>query len=289
MSEIRKPIVQVNTYRKSTFSTVKVLENRQLFSEEDGSEARHIVIETPENLKFREGQSIGVLVPGVNAKGKSNAVRLYSVASMGNTNGKADPFALCIKRLIYKKEPAGTVVHGLCSNFLCDLKKGDAVQITGPYGRKFVLPVEEEIRRSYIFIATGTGIAPFRAFIQRLYSDVPNFSDPVYLLFGGRYKSEMLYEQEFSAIKDPNFHYWQAVSREMKNRSGGRYYVPDFFKDRAEEIWPAIKNPGTLIYVCGLKSMEDGVRTAIQDLAKSKNCTEEEISEIESRMEIEVY
>ncbi|HRP70981.1 MAG TPA: ferredoxin-NADP reductase, partial [Turneriella sp.] len=122
---------------------------------------------------------------------------------------------LVVKRFVAPHKDTGKTFRGVASNYLCDLKVGDEVLLTGPAGRKFALPTPEEIHRPYIFIATGTGIAPFRGFLQRLYKHTPHFNSPVYLLFGVKTEKELLYHDEFTEYKNPNFHYLKALSREM--------------------------------------------------------------------------
>jgi ferredoxin--NADP+ reductase len=57
---------------------------------------------------------------------------------------------------------------GVCSNFLCDTKPGDEVMLTGPAGKVMLMP-EKNPETDLIMVATGTGIAPYRAFLRRLF------------------------------------------------------------------------------------------------------------------------
>ena len=76
-------------------------------------------------------------------------VRAYSIASPPDSDNK---FALCLNR----------VQDGFMSNFLCDMKEGDEIACQGPFGDFILRPP----MRDTIFIATGTGIAPFRSMLQ---------------------------------------------------------------------------------------------------------------------------
>ncbi len=72
--------------------------------------------------------------------------------------------SLCVKRVIYRDLIAGCfdlLKHGICSNFLCDAKPGDVVNLTGPTGKVMIFP-ENYLDTDFIMIATGTGIAPIR-------------------------------------------------------------------------------------------------------------------------------
>lgn len=287
MSAIRLPEVQVNSYKKANPLTAKVLENKVLYHEIGGDEVRHIVLDAHE-MDYMDGQSAGVLSPGLNEKGNPHAVRLYSIASLHSRAPGAEPMSLCIKRVVYKDE-TGKEIKGVASNFMCDLKPGDTVNLTGPAGRKFLLPVADDIHRPYIFIATGTGIAPFRGFLQRLYRLTPGFEQPVHLLFGVKKAAELLYDDELSAINHPSFHYHKALSREMKNADGTRYYVHHLLRDKKSELWPLIHNEKTIIYMCGLKGMEEGVLGAINEMAVANGLSPDYAESMKDRIIEEVY
>jgi len=81
--------------------------------------------------------------------------------------------SLCVRRAVYvdpetgKEDPAK---KGVCSNYLCDAKPGDSVSLTGPAGKVMLLP-EATPEVDLIWVATGTGIAPYRAFARRLFAE----------------------------------------------------------------------------------------------------------------------
>lgn len=267
MAEFKRPEVEVNVYRKANPLTAKVLDHKNLADTGEDAQVYHIRFDV-KGLNYREGQSIGVLPPGENEKGKPHNPRLYSIASVGSDVDKDDTLELCIKRVVYRDE-ANEIVRGVCSNFLADLKVGDEVQMTGPAGRLFLLPASEEINRPYIFLATGTGIAPFRGFLRRLLESEKMHDHPIHLFFGARHREDILYDEEFEeyAKKYPNFHYHKAISREMKNREGGRMYVHHLLLE-VPEAWEVLQKPETLSYMCGLKGMEDGVAESVRELAE---------------------
>lgn len=289
MSSFTRPEVEVNTYRKKTPLTAKILENYPLI--EDGPEAtvHHIVVET-EKYNYLEGQSMGVLPPGENEKGKPHNVRLYSIASLGNDVEGAEKLSLCIKRVIYDDPETGETRYGVASNYMCARKPGDEILITGPAGRKFLLPVREERNRPYLFFATGTGIAPFRGMIERLYRHTPGFNSPVYLFFGVRHTPELLYNDLFKEINEENFHYITSISREEKNEDGSRTYVHHKLKKMGNDLWDLLNDERTLLYICGLKGMEAGILESLGEIAEDHGVDANEFRDkISPRIEKEVY
>ena len=287
--KFRLPEVEVNTFRKSNPLICKVIENKKLFTiTDEENDARHIILQT-QGIRYLEGQSVGVLTPGENIKGKPHAVRLYSIASVGNDLPMAEELSLCVKRVVYE-DPQGIKKFGVASNYLCDLVQKDEVLITGPAGRNFLLPVQEEIKRPYLFFATGTGVAPFRGMLQRLFKFQGEFTDEVYLFLGVKRKTELMYDEEFRGYeKYPNFHYLKALSREQKNQNGERMYIHHLIDTIRGKVTDLLQNPETLLYICGIKGMEKNILEKIAELLK-QNIESEEFKKFASeRVLTEIY
>src|SRR5262249_41762506 len=147
------------------------------------------------DFRFLEGQSLGVLPPGVDERGRPHKLRLYSIAStrLGD-DGRGTSVSLCVKRVLDRDPTTGLEHRGVASHYLCDLRPGDEVQVTGPAGKTFLLP--DNPGTDLILVATGTGIAPFRAFLHRLYGELPRWTGTVWLFFGVRTEAECLYRDE---------------------------------------------------------------------------------------------
>jgi benzoyl-CoA 2,3-dioxygenase component A len=110
-----------------------------------------------------EGQSIGIIPPGVDERGKPHHPRQYSIASPRNGERPGyNNISLTIKRVL--EDHQGKPVRGVASNYMCDLKVGDTVQVTGPFGTSFLMP--NHPRSNIIMICTGTGSAPMRAMTE---------------------------------------------------------------------------------------------------------------------------
>lgn len=259
--------IPLNLIRPSTPCTVTVLENVELTPTSD-EDVRHLVFDLGDSgLRYLEGQSIGVIAPGTDDAGKPHRLRLYSIASSRDgDDGAAKTISLCVKRTIYTNE-AGEEVRGLCSNYLNDLRPGDPVKICGPIGKHFLLPADAAV--PILMFATGTGIAPFRAFLKHR----ARFADrgPAFLIFGVRTTSDLLYVDELRALLDrPGDRLLLAISREQQNAQGGRMYVGDRLPELGEEIAPLLAGGELMVYQCGLKGMETGVEAACEEMLAAR-------------------
>jgi ferredoxin--NADP+ reductase len=267
--------VAINTYRPKEPYKGKALSNVPLIVETSPNDVRHVTLDLSEgSLRYIEGQSIGILPPGLDANGKPHKLRLYSIASsrLGD-NGDAKTVSVCVKRVVYKHPETGEEVRGVASNFICDLKPGDEVMITGPVGKTFLLP--EDPTANLILIATGTGIAPFRAFLRHIYDEMPTPWQGKVLLFFGMQKSEdYLYEEELAEYtKKGDFEIITAISREQTNAQGGKMYVQHRIAEHVDRLWSMIQAGNTYTFICGLRGMEDGIDAAFSAAAGEKGIT----------------
>lgn len=267
--------VAINTYRPKEPYKGKALSNVPLIVETSPNDVRHVTLDLSEgSLRYIEGQSIGILPPGLDANGKPHKLRLYSIASsrLGD-NGDAKTVSVCVKRVVYKHPETGEEVRGVASNFICNLKPGDEVMITGPVGKTFLLP--EDPTANLILIATGTGIAPFRAFLRHIYDELPTPWQGKVLLFFGMQKSEdYLYEEELAEYtKKGDFEIITAISREQTNAQGGKMYVQHRIAEHVDRLWSMIQAGNTYTFICGLRGMEDGIDAAFSAAASEKGIT----------------
>lgn len=223
---------------------------------------RHIAIDVSGTAlagQFIPGQSFGVIPPGTDARGLSHKLRLYSVASPSRgEDGQGNVIATTVKRTIDEHESTHRLFLGVASNYLCDLHPGDSLQVTGPQGKRFLLPKRPD-EHDYLFFATGTGIAPFRAMIFDLLS--ARVSSQITLVMGAAYATDLLYHKDLLALaeKHKNFRYLTAISREKQEDGTGPLYVQDRLDTHAEELTPLLQSPRSLVYVCGIAGMELGI------------------------------
>ena len=213
---------------------------------------------------FRAGQSFGVIPPGEDAKGRPNQLRLYSIASpTAGEDGRGTVLATTVKRTIDEHWDTGGLFLGVCSNYLCDLKPGAEVRVTGPNGKRFLVP-ERHDEHDYLFIATGTGIAPFRGMVRDLLAS--GGSSKIVLVMGSPYTSDLLYDDEFRSLAEQHerFTYLTAISRERQEDGLGPLYVDQRLDTHREVIVPMLESDRALIYLCGIAGMELGVFRALQ-------------------------
>jgi ferredoxin--NADP+ reductase len=243
-------------------------------------ETMNIVINHGGDMPYIEGQSYGVVAPGLSPKtGKPNKVRLYSIGSSrygDDQTGKTT--TLCVRRATYwcpELKADDPAKQGVCSNYLCDAKPGDMVKLTGPSGKVMLLP-EEKPETDIIMVATGTGIAPMRSFLKRMFvDDTPyskDFKGIAWLFLGVANSDALLYDDEWKAIQAEHpdqFRYDIALSREQTNQKGGKMYIQDKVEEYSDEIFTRLEN-GAHIYFCGLKGMMPGIQEMLERVAVEK-------------------
>jgi len=271
----------LNTYKAAEPFTGKIVSVKRIVGPDATGETCDIVIDLAGKLKYWEGQSLGVIPPGTNPKnGKPYTNRLYSIAATRyGDDMKGTTTTLCVRRAVYwdpelkAEDPAK---KGVCSNFLCDSKPGDSISITGPAGKVMLMP-EKNPATDLIMIATGTGIAPYRAFLRRLFiEDTPAaraYKGLAWLFLGVANKDSLLYDDDWQKLlqKFPNnFKYDVALSREQNNKKGGKLYIQDKVEEYADDVFARMSN-GAHIYFCGLKGMMPGILETFESIAKSKN------------------
>jgi ferredoxin--NADP+ reductase len=286
-SKSKKPMTQaksketdipVNIYRPNKPFVGKCLSNEELVGEGGIGTVRHLTFDLSEgDLHYLEGQSIGIIPDGMDEKGKPHKLRLYSIASTRHGDHLDDKtVSLCVRQLEYKHPETGEMVYGVCSTFLCNIEPGADVKITGPVGKEMLLP--DDPNANVIMMATGTGIAPFRAYLWRMFkegeralnSDYNDFKGSAWLIFGIPTSPNILYKEELEALQQQypeNFRLTYAISREQKNSQGGRMYIQDRVAEHAEELWKLIQQENTHTYICGLKGMEGGIDEALSAVA----------------------
>ena len=205
-------------------------------------EVHHFEFEVPgvKDFPFTPGQFISV----IDRENGKEVTRAYSIASPRGGN----KFALCLNR----------VPNGIVSRWLFELNLGDEVEIHEPLG---YFTLRHPGHRA-LFIATGTGIAPFRSM---LLDHLPRTQPHITLLFGVRYEEGLLYRNELEhlAAEYSNFRLMPTITRPSAGWHGLTGRVQTHLDDAL-----AIRTPEELstidVYICGLKEMVDDVRKELK-------------------------
>ena len=280
----------VNLHGPKSPITAKVVGNVQVNEAGTDNETHHIVLDFG-GMPFPvlEGQSIGVIPPGADAQGKAHHARQYSIASPRNGERAGyNNVSLTVKRVV--EDHQGKAVIGVASNFLCDLKIGDEVQVIGPFGSSFLMP--NHPKSHIVMICTGTGSAPMRAMTEwrrRLRQSGKFEGGKLLLFFGARTQQELPYFGPLQKLPKDFIDIHFAFSR---TPGQPKRYVQDAMRERSADLANLLKDSNTHFYVCGLKSMEEGVVMAMRDIANDAGIGWEQIAPVlkrEGRLHLETY
>jgi benzoyl-CoA 2,3-dioxygenase component A len=216
----------------------------------------HIVLDLGSRpFPHLEGQSLGVIPPGLDSQGKPHLPRLYSISSP--RDGERPNFNNV--SLTVKREPGG-----VCSNYVCDLKKGDKVKVAGPFGSTFLMPNDPNAR--LLMICTGTGSAPFRAFTMHRQRAATQGEGDMILFFGAQTPDALPYFGPLNKIPEHVLRKRLVFSRIP---GAPKEYVQDRLMVEHEEIAELLNDSRAHIYICGLRGMEEGVEKAFVNIAES--------------------
>jgi benzoyl-CoA 2,3-dioxygenase component A len=279
-----------NLYGPKAPTTATVVGNVKVNEAGTENETHHIVLDLGVMpFPVLEGQSIAVIPPGIDAHGKPHHARQYSIASPRNGERPGyNNLSLTIKRVLADHQ--GQPVRGVASNYMCDLQVGDKVQVIGPFGTSFLMP--NHPRSHIVMICTGTGSAPMRAMTEwrrRLRQSGKFEGGKLMLFFGARTKEELPYFGPLMNLPkdfiDINFAFSRTPGQPKK-------YVQDAMRERAADLVPLLKDANTCFYVCGLKSMEEGVVLALRDIATHAGLSWDSVGaalKAEGRLHLETY
>jgi len=294
--------IPLNTYKNKAPFVSKVISVKRIVGPQATGETCHIIMNHGGKMPYWEGQSYGVIPPGINPKnGKPNTVRLYSIASSRyGDDMTGTTTSLCVRRATYwcpELKADDPAKKGVCSNFLCDAKPGDELMLTGPSGKVMLIP-EKDPNVDLIMVATGTGIAPYRSFIRRLFVEKTPYGEVykglAWLFLGVANADALLYDDEWQEVlkKYPkNFKVDYALSREQKNVDGGKMYIQDKVKEYANEVFTRMDN-GAHMYFCGLKGMMPGITEMLEEVSSKKGLVwEDKLKEWKEKGQwhVEVY
>ena len=245
--------------------SASVVSSRRITPNDSDTELRHINLAVDsKDFSHQVGQSIGVLVPGPHEYGQKEYLRLYSIAGSSTSEDDKPVISLCVKRCFYIDEFSGQRYDGKASNYLCDLKDGATVTLVGPYNLAFALPKEKDA--NLLMIGLGTGIAPFRAFIKHIYSELGGWKGEVRLYHGAMNGVELAYQNDQNAdlkyyYDEDTFKAFQAIS--PRAHADVPVDLAGAMAQNADEVWTQLQDPKTYVYVSGLKKIREQLDEAL--------------------------
>jgi ferredoxin--NADP+ reductase len=260
--EIVLPEAKMHLYRPNEPVLATLIKSEICTSKKAAGFVRHVefdVTGTKLAGNVLPGQSIGVIAPGNDEKGRPHAVRLYSVSNPTcGEDGQGNILSTSVKRVIDENWENHKLFTGVCSNYICDIQVGEQVKLSGPNGKKFLLPADQSAH-DYLFFATGTGVAPFRGMVLDLLKS--KAKSKIVFVMGSPFSVDLIYDDLFRklAAENPNFTYLTAISREKQEDGNGRLYVQDRITTHKDMMMPLLSSERTLIYICGIAGMEVGI------------------------------
>ena len=255
----------VNLYTHKAPLQASVAGNYRLTAEAGETDVHHVVLDFGQvPFPILEGQSIAVIPPGKLPDGRPHHARQYSVASPRNGERPGyNNLSLTVKRVKGATGARGVPQDGICSNYLCDVKKGDTVQVIGPFGASFLMP--NHPASNLLMICTGTGSAPMRGMTEyRRRKRLAGATGKLMLFFGARTREELPYFGPLMSLPKDFIDVTLAFSR---TPGEPKRYVQDALRERAVDVATLLRDDDTYIYVCGLKGMEEGVLQALTEIA----------------------
>lgn len=179
--------------------------------------------------------------------------RLYSIASsQAEVGGEVH---LCVGEVAFVHHD--TDYQGSASGLLTRLEEGDELSVFVEPNPRFRLP--ENPDTPIIMIGAGTGIAPYRGFMQQRVAD--DASGKNWLFFGNRhYRKDFLYQAEWLRYRDSGALHQVDLAW---SRGGEKVYVQDKIREQAQTVWQWLQS-GAHVYVCGdAKRMAKDVEIAL--------------------------
>lgn len=247
--------MNLSEYDVSKQYTAMLLSSDRITPADSTAEVRHLVLQMPvRTFEYREGQSVGVLVPGPHEFGNERHLRLYSIAnSRKGERGRGKQISICVRRCFYIDEINGERYPGKASNFLCDAQPGDPIQITGPYGNPWNIPTDNTA--NLLMIGAGTGIAPFRAFTRHIYEERGGWKGQVRLFYGARTGMDLLYMNDVN--KDLSLYYDQPTFKAFEALSPRPAFdeppsLDHVLAENSQDVWDLLQSRKTYVYLAGL-------------------------------------
>jgi len=265
-------VMRLDDYDTEERFTATIVSSERITPDASEAEVRELVLDVERSdFSFQIGQSIGIFTPGAAEMGQEHRFRLYSVADLPERSASGNPrVKICVRRCSYIDEYSGEEYKGISSHYLCDRRAGDTLSLAGPFGLAFEVP--EALDANLILIGSGTGIAPFRAFVKHIYRNVPGWEGRICLFYGAKSGLDLLYmndeKNDFAQYYDEEtFEAIQALS--PRPGWSDRIDWGSSIAERGEEVWTLLSDAKTYVYVAGLEKMRDELDAVFASIAGS--------------------
>ena len=253
---------------------VAKVESSKRISPPDADEVRVIDLRISDPaFRFQEGQAIGVLIDTASPFGNYQHHRRYSIANARSLdNSEEVDIQIIVRRCFYIDEVSGEELPGVASNFLCDAQPGDSITLTGPYKNVFKMPKDPD--SNMLMIGTGTGIAPFRSFVQSIYASQQGWSGQVRLFYGDRNGLDLRYlnqvdEDLANYYVNDSFKAFQAITNT---------YIADetdalnhTIRNNLDDAWELLIQPNTYVFLAGTHKANNSLQKALAERAGSED------------------
>jgi ferredoxin--NADP+ reductase len=242
----------------------KLVDNNRLTPPEAREEVRELLLEASDTqCDFRAGQCVAVTVAGPHELGQHEHVRLYTVA---RTPAELGPgrFSLCVRRCSFLDPYSGERFPGVASNYLCDLKEGSELLLSGPVGLPFQIP--NDPHTPLLMIGLGTGIAPFRAMLHELYEE-RGWQGQVMLLHGARTGLETLYSGDVEEISERAAGFSTVSVVSPRPAWDDPEDLSAAIRKHRDEVWQLLHEPEVHVYMAGLTRVGEQFDAALGEVA----------------------
>lgn len=140
--------------------------------------------------------------------------------------------------------------RGVCSGYLADIRPGELVEVMVAANDRFRLP-QKDPSAPVLMIGPGTGVAPFRGFVQAL--EAEEGQRPATLFFGCRNEKDYLYRSELEASTKLELHtaFSRPITSDSTTMSKKKEYVQDLLWKNRDQVWEMLQHNEAHIYICG--------------------------------------
>ena len=258
-----------STSLETLLHSARLIGSSRITPPDSPEDVRHMIFLTDDaGFDGRVGQCVRVMAPG--QFGNKYHARLYSLAYIDNSDPQRTEFSLLVRRCDYIDDFSGERYAGVASNYLCDLPIGSLLTFSGPVGYPFSIPANR--RAPMLMVGMGTGIAPFRGLVSRIYDTWGTWEGKVRLFYGARSGLEMLYMNQENAdlanyFDQSTFQAFQAISPRP------HFDVPPALEaaieNHTDEVKGMLLDPQTHVFIAGPLAMLDRVEKTFERLVGS--------------------